>query len=87
MQGLMLMETLIANNPKTFRFGSSGPYYVEVGGEPRVSKKSAQFFLEWVDERAGRVKLEDTRNRDEVMVHHAAARKVWNEIVESANAE
>lgn len=69
----MLIGTLIANNPKTFRFGSSGPYYVVVGGDPRVSKKSSQVFLEWVDERAGRVKLEDTSKGDEVTVHHAAS--------------
>jgi hypothetical protein len=35
----------------TFRFASTGPYYVEIGQKPRISKASAQFFLDWVNER------------------------------------
>jgi hypothetical protein len=41
----------------TYRFASTGPYYVEIGGaQPRVSKASAQFFLDWTIARAEAVK-------------------------------
>ena len=84
--GWMLIRA-VARNPKTFRFASTGPYYVEIGGQPRVSKTSAQFFLDWVDERVARIKLEDAQQRDDVLQHHRAARQYWQRLVENANAE
>ena len=58
----------IADNPKTFRFASTAPYYVEVGEtKRRISKASAKFFLDWVKERTGRVKLDDPDQRREVL--------------------
>jgi hypothetical protein len=84
--GWMLIRA-VTNNPKTFRFASTGPYYVEIGYEPRVSKKSAQFFLDWVYERARRIKLDDEEQRREVMQHHKTARDYWQKKVEAANAE
>jgi hypothetical protein len=85
--GWFLVRAL-TDNKKTFRFASTAPFYVEVGGEKRrVSKASARFFLEWVRERQGRVKLDDAAQREEVLKHHAAAEKFWREVVERANAE
>jgi hypothetical protein len=78
----------IADNPKTFRFASTAPYYVEYGPAPRrVSRASAQFFLDWVRERAGRVKLDDAAKRDEVLRYHAAAEKFWRDLLARANAD
>ena len=34
---------------ETYQFASSGPYYVEKAGRPRVSRRSVQFFLDWID--------------------------------------
>jgi hypothetical protein len=74
--------------PETFRFSSTGPFYVEIGSSPRrVSKASAQFFLDWVRERANRIKLDDPRQQDEVMQYHQVAEKFWQEKVSQANAE
>ena len=79
----------VAENPKTFRFASTAPFYVEVGdAKRRVSKSAAKFFLEWVKERAARVKLlEDGKQRAEVLKHHTAAEKFWKELLERANTE
>jgi hypothetical protein len=78
----------IADNPKTFRFASTAPFYVEVGeGKRRVSKASARFFREWVRERAGRIKLDDVTQREEVLKYHTAAEKFWQDLVDRANAE
>jgi hypothetical protein len=78
----------IADNPKTFRFASTAPFYVEIGGDKRrISKASAQFFLDWVRERVQRVKLADPVEREEVLSHHRAAEIIWREKVAQANAE
>ena len=78
----------ITDNPKTFRFASTAPYYVEIGKtKSRVSKTSAMFFLDWVRERSKRVKLDDATQREEVLKYHTMAEKFWLEKVAQANAD
>ena len=38
----------VTNNSQTYQFASTGPYYVEQDSQPRISKKSVQFFLDWI---------------------------------------
>jgi len=77
----------IADNPGTFRFASTAPFYVEIGERRlRISRNSAQFFLDWVRERVGRIKLDDPSQREEVLNYHRKAEKFWREKVASANA-
>jgi hypothetical protein len=78
----------IAESSRTFRFASTAPFYVEVGdAKRRVSKSAVKFFLAWVKERAARVKLDDAKQRAEVLKHHSAAEKFWKGLLERANAE
>jgi hypothetical protein len=85
--GWFLIRT-IADVPHTFRFASTGPYYVEIGAQPtRVSKASAQFFLDWVRERMDRIQLDDAEEREAVLKPHHAAEQFWKEKVAQANAE
>ncbi|MHC4177444.1 MAG: CehA/McbA family metallohydrolase, partial [Planctomycetota bacterium] len=80
----------ITDNKRTFRFASTAPYYVEMGPtKRRISRRSAQFFLDWVDQRAKRVKLklDDPRKLREVLVYHERAREFWRDKVAGANAE
>jgi hypothetical protein len=78
----------ITDNPKTFRFASTAPYYVEIGPtKKRISKSSAQFFLDWVRERAKRVKLDDPVQRQDVLQYHQQAEKFWQGLVDQANAD
>jgi len=78
----------IADNARTFRFASTGPFYVEIG-EPkrRISKTSARFFLNWVRERVARLKLDDVQQRDEVLRYHRMAESFWQEKLTKANAD
>ena len=47
----------IADVENTFRFATTAPWFVEVGDvEHRISRRSVQFFLDWVNERIERVK-------------------------------
>ena len=57
----------VAEISDTYRFAMTGPYYVEFGNKPRISKKSAQFFLDWVYERARQIRIDDPQQRQEVM--------------------
>jgi hypothetical protein len=84
--GWMLVRA-VTNHPETFRFAMTGPYYVEIGYEKRISKASAQFFLDWVYDRARQIQLEDGAEQAAVMAYHRAARDYWQKLVDSANAE
>jgi hypothetical protein len=78
----------IADHPRTFRFASTGPWYVEVGKvKRRVSRASAQFFLDWTDERIKRVKIDERVKRQEVLDPHRRAREYWASLVGMATAE
>jgi hypothetical protein len=78
----------IAKNEKTFRFASTAPFYVEIGAEKRrVSRSSAKFFADWVDERMGRVKLPDPKQLDEVLEPHRKAKEFWLDLAKRANAD
>ena len=84
--GWMLIRA-VTNNDKTYRFASTGPYYVEFGNRPRISRKSAQFFLDWVDQRTSRLKLDDSDKREQVLKYHRAAREFWKHLADSATVE
>ena len=74
--------------PETFRFASTGPFYVEI--EPqvrRISKASAQFFLDWVHEREALIKLDNPQQQEQVMQYHGMAEKYWQDKIAKANAE
>ncbi len=78
---------VVGEAPETYRFAMTAPFFVEFGGKPRISRKSAQFFLDWVYERARQIKIADPRQRGEVMEYHRKARDFWKAILEKANAE
>lgn len=78
----------VADVDHTFRFASTAPFHVEIGGQPRrISRESAQFFLDWVRQRINRIKLDDPQQREDVLVWHRAAEKFWQAKVAAANAE
>jgi hypothetical protein len=79
----------ITDEKHTFRFASTAPWFVVVrGAEPRISRKSAQFFLDWVDERIARVaaNVVDESEQRAVLLWHEKARTFWTERTRIANA-
>jgi hypothetical protein len=77
----------ITDQRRTFRFASTGPFYLETAGRaPPVSRASAQFFLDWVDERIERVKanVADAADREGVLQFHRQAREFWGARVAAA---
>ena len=77
----------VAEISDTYRFAMTAPYYVTFGDKPRISKKSAQFFLDWVYERARQIRIDDPQQRQAVMEYHRKARDYWKNLVEMANGE
>jgi len=80
----------IAENPKTFRFASTAPFYIELDqGKQHISKSSSKFFLDWVNERIERVKdnVIDQLQQREVLRYHESAREFWQKRVREANAD
>ena len=53
----------VTSNAKNYQFASSGPYYVEQAGQPRVSRASVQFFLDWIDAAEARIRKLPGRRR------------------------
>jgi len=82
-----MMVRAVTNNPDTYRFAASGPFYVQIGEQPRISRKAAQFFVDWVNEREQQLKLDNPEQRKQVLAHIETARKFWQQKVAEANAE
>jgi hypothetical protein len=79
---------VLTDNPKTFRFASTAPFYVEIGNSNRrISRASAQFFLDWVRERKERIKLADAVQREQVLRYHEEAERFWGDLVRRANTD
>lgn len=79
-----LLIRAVTDNPKTYRFASTGPYYVEIGEKLRISRQAASFFLEWVEERMAQLDLTDQEQQEAVLKYHRAARSYWQKVVSAA---
>lgn len=79
--GWFLVRT-VTNNSQTYQFATTGPYYVEVAYEPRISRASVAYFLKWLGE--AREKFSDN---EAVLADIAAARPFWEDLLERANAD
>jgi len=77
----------VTDLPKTYRFAMTAPYYVEIGYQPRIRKSAAQFFLDWVVERARQIQIDDPQQREAVIQYHRRARDFWQDRVSRANVE
>lgn len=77
---------VVSTNPTTYRFAMSGPFYVELG-QPRISRKSAQFFVDWVEELRMRTKTFDSKEQPEALAEIDRAAEYWKGILSRVNAE
>lgn len=84
--GWMLIRAICATGD-TYRFASTGPYYVQFGNEQRISRTSAKFFLDWTEQRIAQIKLADASEQTELMKYHELARDFWQQKLQQANVE
>lgn len=77
----------IANIDHTFRFASTAPWYVATeSDQSRISRRSAQFFLDWTRQRIARVKANVTEpdRLIQVIAPHRQAEQFWLQRVAAA---
>jgi hypothetical protein len=80
----------VTNNTETYQFASSGPYYVEQAGRPRISRRSVQFFLDWIgaaEERLRKLPELDSSSLQNLIAEQTAARRYFEELLAKANAD
>jgi hypothetical protein len=80
----------VTTNQRVYQFASSGPYYVEKAGRPRVSRRSVQFFLDWIGEAEARVRAMqelDDQSRQALLAEQESARQYFEELLAVADAE
>jgi hypothetical protein len=80
----------VTTNQRTYQFASSGPYYVEQGSQPRVSRRSVQFFLDWIDAAEARLQeMPGIENaiRQPLLAEQESARKFFEALLAAADAE
>lgn len=75
----------VAENDQTFRFACTAPYYVRIG-DKRISKRSVQFFLDWLKDCEGRT-FSTPAAGDAYRAQCAESRKFWDDLLKRANAE
>ncbi len=87
--GWFLVRAL-TDKTDTFRFASTGPYYVEAQGAPaRISREAARFFLTWVNERVAQLEKADNSSSElaELIARHRAARTFWERRLRAATVD
>jgi hypothetical protein len=84
----------VTEEATTYRYATTAPYYVEIGDEPRISRESAQFFVDWCHERTRQLfdtkhpagKFANQKQRDERLGHWRQAEEYWTSLLTRANA-
>jgi len=77
----------VATVTNTFRFASTGPWFVEIGDRPMAPRaESAQFFVDWCAERVGQLQTTNltSTQRDEILKPWREAERFWREKLDSA---
>jgi hypothetical protein len=72
----------MTGNTNVYQYSTTGPYYVEVAGKPRISKRSVQFFLDWLAAAQGQFKDNIAMAQD-----IGVARTYWEEKLTNANTD
>ncbi len=74
------LARVVTEAADTYRFAMTGPFFVEIGGQQRISRRSAEFFVKWAEER-----LAQAAEGEKQM--HQDALAYWRAIVGRSNAE
>jgi hypothetical protein len=80
----------VTGDRRRYQLATSGPYYVEKGGRPRISRTSVQFFLDWLtaaEARLGTLPDLDAADRDRLLAEQAAARQFFENLLSRASAQ
>lgn len=80
----------VTKNTQVYQFASTGPYYVEQAGQARISKKSVQFFLDWLTAADAHVrddKQAPEADRQKQLAAQGSARTFFHDLLKKANVD
>ena len=80
-----LIIRAVTDSPRTLRTVMTGPYYVQIGEQPAVSRQAAEFFREWAQLRKEHLVADQVSA--EVLRFHRAALTYWQQQVDRANVD
>ena len=83
--GWFLLRAVV-DDSSTYRAAITGPYYVQFDEQPRISRESAQFFIDWLDERIAQVDGSDPARAESARSVYSRAKAYWQGLAERANA-
>ena len=69
-----------------FRAAMSAPWYFEVGGTRRISKRSVEFFQDWLSDYETKLKSDRTLDLSAYAPFIHSARQFWDSRIKQANA-
>jgi hypothetical protein len=79
----------VSTNNQQHEYALSGPFYVELEERPRISKESAEFFLDWVQQRRRQLSRREDVEREalqRLLLAHEEAEAYWRARVQKATA-
>lgn len=82
-----LLVRVVTERDFTYRLATTAPYYIEVDGQPRISRGAVAFFQRWLEKSAAKIHEEDVATQQASQPYIAAAQKFWQERLERSNAE
>ena len=71
---------------KTYRFATTGPFYVEFE-EPRISRQAARFFADWVAAQVTAIEIKDPEKRRTIQGYYEQAEEFWKKKTAQATAD
>ena len=77
-----LVVRVVTGVGETYRIAATAPFYCEVGGVPRISRKSVLLFQNWLE-----IAKEELSSVEAQQPYLKAAEKYWEQRLEKANAD
>ncbi len=81
-EGGWFLVRAMNSNTKNYQYASTGPYYVRSNYQPRISRTSVKYFLDWLDDAA-----EQFADNGAVVADIEAARHFWQDLFDRATSE
>ncbi len=83
------MLRAVTDSSKTYCVAMSAPYYVKLEGKRYISRRSAEFFLNWQQERVRMLEAAGLEGKtgERIMECHRFALDYWEKMVKNATAE
>lgn len=82
-----MVVRVVTEREFTYRIATTAPFYFEVDGKPRVSRRACEYFERWLDKAAQEIAQLDEPSRAAAAPYLVAARKFWQGRSEAATTQ